>query len=107
MTTTASCVVFSERNIFISMGIERSVLLENLMQTVRLAAVFPGIFCTSSFSQILVPKMEHLYLIDIRGFQPHWLDDIGNYYFSLGEISPFLVVRPTRDLSLTFMSARD
>ena len=71
------------------MGTERSVLLENLMQTVRLAAVFPGTFCTSSFSQVLVPTMEHLYLVDIRDFQPHWLDDIGNYYFSLGERLPF------------------
>ena len=44
--------------------------------------------------------MEHLYLVDIRDFQPHWLDDIGNYYFSLGERLPFLVIQPSRDLSM-------
>lgn len=48
--------------------------------------------CASSFPQVLIPTVEHLYLVDNRDFQPNWLDDMENSQW-LEILRPFTALK--------------
>jgi len=48
--------------------------------------------CTSSFPQILIPTVEHLYIVEKTFFGPRWQDDIENSQW-LEILHPFTAVK--------------
>jgi hypothetical protein len=48
--------------------------------------------CASSFPQILIPTVEHLYIVENTYFRPHWRDDIENSQW-LEILRPFTGVK--------------
>jgi hypothetical protein len=48
--------------------------------------------CTSSFPQLLIPTVEHLYIVERRYSRPHWQDDIENSQW-LEILRPFTAVK--------------